>query len=151
MTGETTAVSSASEMLPLIELTAITSYEIAGRRASSPEADPIGADDLNVMIRGDERSLETRARMHVVSTDAEFVADVSATYTYSHALEVPQEVVTEFVERVGIMTVFPYLREAIHTTASRLGVDQPVLGLIRAGGFRLNLAGEESGEEQLPD
>jgi hypothetical protein len=130
-------VTSAADLLPLIELTAITTYEVAGRRAARDDGVD-QSDDIQVMVRVEGDDLETRARMYVVTQQAELVADVSATYSLREALEIPEAVVAEFVERVGVMAVFPYLREAIHTTATRLGVDAPVLGLLRAGNFKLN-------------
>lgn len=45
----------------------------------------------------------------------------------------PAAVVAEFIERVGLMAVFPFLREAVFTTASRLGVPPPVVEILRAG------------------
>jgi hypothetical protein len=148
----TRVVSSAVELLPLIELTAITTYEVRGARVTREEQGVSGADDLQVLVRGGDDSLETRVRMQVLTEEAELLADVGATYSFSEPLELPQEVVAEFVERVGVMAAFPYLREAIHTTATRLGVNVPVLGLLRSGSFSLNLAKQqdEDSEQSAP-
>jgi hypothetical protein len=144
----TTSVASAADLLPLVELTAITTYEVGGRRGEEKPDDAgssESSDDFQIKVRLSDSDLETRARVRVDSAQAELIADVSATYTFTEPLELSREVVGEFVERVGVMSVFPYLREAIHTTASRLGVDAPVLGLLRAGSFRLNIS--EDGDE----
>ena len=36
------------------------------------------------------------------------------------------------------MTLVPYLRESVHTTAARLGVKVPMLGIVRQGDFTLS-------------
>jgi len=38
------------------------------------------------------------------------------------------------------VAAFPFLRESIFTTATRLGATAPVLGLLRAGQFRVGPA-----------
>ena len=133
------SVATAADLLPLVELTAITTYEISGQRVAEAEASvqEVG-DDFQVMVRLGAQDLETRGRVRVQTSQAVLIADVSATYTFSEPVDLSSDVVGEFVERVGVMAIFPYLREAVHTTASRLGVDAPVLGLLRAGNFRIS-------------
>lgn len=142
----TRTVSSAAEMLPLIELTDIRVYEVAGRRADAGDGDAARKVDeaLTLHARGDSTWFETRARMLVRTEDADLVADTAAIYTFSEALAFSQDVATEFVERVGVMAVYPFLREQICSMATRLGVAPPIVGLLKAGQFTLDPPGEQA-------
>lgn len=139
MTTKPKAVKSAVELLSYVELTDITHYEVLGkRRATEPEDgfEP-GARDPEVMVRKEDGTLETRVRLTFEAVDARLVADVSAIYTLSEPLEISEEAISEFLERVGVMAVFPYLRAALHGSAAQLGVDVPVLGLLRPSSLRV--------------
>lgn len=137
-------VADAAEMLPLAELTEIKVYEIGGRRLDDadnvPEREP--AESMSVHARGTDTWLETRLRLDVHTAEADLLADAGAVFSFNEPLDVPEAVVGEFVEKVGVMAVYPFLREQIFTTASRLGVPAPVLGLLRAGGFTIDQSGE---------
>jgi len=130
-------VDSTVALLEAVELTRITHYEVSGRRHASDATVEEGVRPPQVMVRKSELEIETRMRMVVETDVAVFTADISATYTLAEPAHVPDEVVTDFLERVGLMAVYPYAREAIHTSASRLAVDAPVLGLLRTGSVRI--------------
>ena len=136
-------VADAAEMLPLVELTEIRVYEVAGRRAAVAEDrdDRTAGESLAVSAQGSDTWFETRAKMIVRTEDADLVAHAGAVFTYAEPLEVPEAVAAEFVEKVGVMAVFPFLREQVFSSAARLGVAPPVVGLLRAGGFRIEPPG----------
>ncbi len=140
--SEARVVSSAAEMLPLAELTGIKVFEIAGRRVERAEDEPARepSESFSVLTRSGATWFETRSKMVVRTADADLVADAAAIFSYSEPLDVPQNVAGEFVEKVGLMAVYPFLREQVFTAASRLGVAPPVLGLLRAGGFTVGPA-----------
>ena len=125
----------ARELLEVAELVDIITFELRGKRVTHdgdiPE--PVPA----VAVRLSDEALETRLRLDVWTEDARIFADVAAVYALSEPVHLEGHVVQEFVERAGIMAVYPFVREAIFSTASRLGVKPPVLGLLRAGQFRI--------------
>lgn len=148
------------EMLQLAELEDIKYYELAARLRAKPwdEADagteggPVaesgdageveqpedGQDNqLVVSMRSSSTSIEVRVRMVVQNPVAEFVADVSAQYHLTEPLDLNEELRTEFAERVGVMAVWPFLREGLHAQGARLRTEVPLLGIIRQGQFRL--------------
>lgn len=131
---------SAADLLPLVELTGIKTYEFRGRR-HSPELDTsdAGEESMEVMARFEDGCIEARLRFEKRTDDAVFLADVSALYSMSQTMEIPEPVLHEFLERVGVMAVFPFIRESVITTAARLGVAIPVLGLLRSGGFKIGV------------
>lgn len=135
-------VADAAELLSLGELTEIRVYEVAGKRVQDDDGGEAreAADALQIQARGGENWFETRGKMVVQTAEADLVADAAAIFTFREPVQVSQEVATEFIARVGVMAVYPFLREQIHTTASRLGVPAPVVGLLRAGGFQVDAA-----------
>lgn len=84
-------------------------------------------------------------RMTIDAGDGQLVDTVSVTYTRPTDEEIPDPVQNEFVERVAIMTAFPYLREGIQALGSRLEFDPiPVLPILKQGQFRAQRSPETS-------
>lgn len=136
----------ARELLQFVELTAIQVFEISGRLAD-PDSDGLEdtgevSPELGVRVSGD--ALTVRMRLELVSKDAVYVADMAVEYTLDRPVNFLGSVASEFVERVAAMAVFPYVRESIFTTATRMGRDAPVLGLMKSGDFSV-------GEMEGPD
>lgn len=98
---------------------------------------------MSVTARGEPDWIEIRCRLTVQTVDADLVVDRSAIFRYSEPLEVGSEVVLEFIEKVGVMSVYPYLREAVTRLATDLGVSPPVMGLLRAGTVRVSDLAED--------
>lgn len=135
-------VGSAAEFLSRTELTEIRTYFLQGERAERAAAEE---SKLSISARGDASWLEVLCRMALKTEDAELVVDRSAMFTHAEPLELGQETVREFIEKVGVMTVYPYLCESVFTLASNLGVSPPVMAFMRAGGIRVDeLAGTRS-------
>lgn len=138
---------SAAHLLELVELADIVIYEVHGVRRDS-------ADENNVVIsvqeRHDEKFIEPRFRMIVTDSNAQYTADVATRYVLTRPIELPRPVLREFIERVAIMAAFPFIRESIATTAARMELGVPVLGLLRAGSFTLDEGDlQETATEQM--
>ncbi|KTS70380.1 hypothetical protein NS206_00505 [Microbacterium testaceum] len=124
----------AADVLQASELTDIVVYEVAARRLRDvPESEP--AEDFGVQAHGTDEAFETRARLYLRTDEAEFVTEIGAFYTFSEPLRLSKPVAQEFLSRVGIMAVYPFIREQVFSSARRIGVASPVLGLLRAGQF----------------
>lgn len=134
------ALESAADLLPFVELTGIKTYEMRGRLID-PELDTSDAsgESMQVMARAEDNMIEARLRFEKQTDDAVLLADVSALYKLSEPVDIPEAVLHDFLERVGVMAVFPFIRESVITTASRLGVEIPVLGLLRSGAFKIGI------------
>lgn len=120
------------DLVQLVELTEFRSYRLLGERVPDAEG-RTETQSLSVLAGGDSTHIECRVRMELQTEHANLEADIGAVYTTPEPVEMPAAVVAEFIERVGLMAVFPFLREAVFTTASRLGVPPPVVGILRAG------------------
>lgn len=133
----------ARDMLPVLELNRVTPYEVAGKRVSAPEVTEI-TSSMESMIGGEEgKSFVFRVRQRVKTSEAEIAADFEAEYRFSEpGGQISEEAQVEFAEKVAFMALVPYLRESVHTTAMRLGVQPPLLGMVRQGEFRLRADGD---------
>lgn len=123
-------ITDARELLELTELTDIAFYEIGARRNPDVEDTPVSID---IALRREELLLEIRCRATVLGGGGEYLVDASAVFTLQEPVQAPEAAIAEFVERVGVMSVYPYLREAITQSAAKLGLDRPVLRLLRPG------------------
>lgn len=135
MTAKAT-VASVMDLLAIADLTGITTYAISGERHGDG-AEHETEQEMAVAVREGELGFETRIRMTQTTPEAKLVADIGATYTLEHPVDLAPGVMNEFVERVGVMAIFPYLREAVSTTATRIGVPAPIYGLMRQGQVHL--------------
>lgn len=131
------------------ELRAISFLEVSGRRKEA-RAEGLGevvdeesSSKLRVWRRAEGGQFEVRGRIEVEGAEASFVADVSAVFDIEALGELDAETEQEFTERVGIMVIYPYLREAVHQSAQRLAVDIPLLSLMTPVRLRSLHVGEE--------
>lgn len=134
------AIEDIRELLDLVELVDMRVYSAAGHRKDSLASqghDESGEIELNFMERHTEEVIENRFRMKVENEEAVYSADIGAIYSLREPVNPVPSLIAEFAERVGFMSVFPYLRESISTSASRLGLPIPVLGIVRPGDFQI--------------
>jgi len=118
-------------LVRLAELKAVVTYGLSAVREESDLAVP--EQDLGYMHRVSEEQLESRFQFTVRTADAKLRADIAVRYDFDQPLAPTEAVLLEFAERVGVMAAFPFLREAIFSLATRLGVEAPVVGLLKAG------------------
>lgn len=148
--GESVRVDSAAELLEHTELAEIRTYALSAERHDSQETEQA---NIAVSVRTEPAWLETRCRLTLATDDATLVVDRSAIFTHRAPIEASDTAIREFVERVGVMSVYPYLREGVFTLAGNLGVSAPVMALIRAGQVRLDLTRNDPtqpAEQQTP-
>lgn len=157
MTGSE-PVTSAVELLSITELVGVKTYELRSllvggrdgeREATGPEEG--AASDLGpeVMVRYEGKMIEARLRLEHRTEEAILTADIAVIYEMREARKITNAALGEFLEKVGVMAVFPFIREAIVTSAARLGVAVPVLGMLRAGGFSVGLPAETQDPARL--
>ncbi|WP_449283229.1 hypothetical protein [Leucobacter sp.] len=144
----TRQVSDIHELIELIDLEGIAKHEERARvvRVSSENAE---SEVRQVNSLGLERrfpeGFSLRLRTVVGFEDAEYVSDIAGLYSFSEPAEASADVLQEFIERVGFFALYPFLRESVFSSATRLGRTPPLMGLIKAG--ELSLSGEMSEAE----
>lgn len=124
------------DLLFVLDLKGVRYYEISGRRL--PEDRP---DDmlfaLEIQQRHHESTFEIRFKLGVTHPQADYVIDVASIYGSTEPITFGDALATEFIEKVAVMAVYPFLREALASTAARLELSVPMLGLLKAGQFKV--------------
>lgn len=138
----------ARELLDFINLTDVRYYEVSARRVDDPEDRPDEPQPtMELMEHHDDQKLIARFRMTVATRAADLKADLAVHYAISEPLHLTPPVVAEFLEKVAVMAAYPYLRESIATSAVRLGIDVPTLGLMKQGDLQVELPGTVSEDD----
>jgi hypothetical protein len=136
-------VSDIGDLLALIDLTGVRTFEVSGRLLEHEDTpDSEEKQDAQVLVRETSEELLVRVRLTIQTADAQLVADCASIFELKEpdaeeSVEIEADLKREFAERVGVMAVYPFLRESIFTTAARLQVAAPVLGLLKVGQFSL--------------
>ena len=134
-------ITEAKDLFALTELDGIRFYEVSGVRRDDAR-DP--GVEIEVRLRRDEREIEIRCAAHVTAEDADYRSDASAVFTLNGPVEISDAALSEFVERVGVMTVYPYLRESIDQSAAKLGAARPTMKLLRPGDITVSVPADET-------
>ncbi|MGE9695126.1 MULTISPECIES: hypothetical protein [unclassified Streptomyces] len=133
-------VSSLEELQQLAELVDVVYYEVSGRRTEGFDASD-GADeemkaagddraDIRLMQRMEGNRLAVRTRALVVTSEGRLVADVAALFRTPEPVRIPAAVAKRFAAVIATPVTRPYLREAIHQSAVKLGIAAPVLPVL---------------------
>ncbi len=78
-----------------------------------------------------------RFRVLVEHTQASYAIEVGTRYTTEEPVDLEPSVLRDFIEKVAIMAAFPFIREGVATTAAKLEVEVPIMGILRQGEFSL--------------
>lgn len=137
-TTATRALSSVEELRDTAELVDIVYYEVSGRRFDG--FSNIGCRDegaleddtaeIELMQRLEGDTIYIRMRALVLTVQGRLIADVAVVFRTPQRVSVPPPVVSQFADVIATPIVRPYLREAIHQTAVRLGIDAPLLSIL---------------------
>ncbi|MFI9602757.1 hypothetical protein ACIHCX_23410 [Streptomyces sp. NPDC052043] len=131
-------VSSLEELQQLAELLDIVYYEVSGRRSdgfdqpSDDAEEEIGDDraDIQLMQRVEGNHLAVRTRAMVVTSEGRMVADVAAVFRTPEPVSIPAAIAKRFAAVIATPVTRPYLREAIHQSAVKLGIAAPLLSVL---------------------
>ncbi|MFF2148995.1 hypothetical protein [Kitasatospora sp. NPDC058190] len=125
---------SLDEIAEAAELLDVTFLEVSGRRLFDQQEARLEEDGRTSLLtwlrEGDDGTvLEVRCRLEVGNTQADFAVDAVAAFSAGGPFELAPGLQQRFIEQIGITVLYPYLRESLHSTATRLGVDTPMLSL----------------------
>ncbi|MFI2702210.1 hypothetical protein [Cellulosimicrobium composti] len=156
---EQTAITTVEELVELLDLTKLHTYELIATARDEHEeipsdAEPVEPGDERIRVRTGIRSreagLDYRVEVSVEHARGQILADMGAFYESSSPMELTgdsEEAVTEFGDRVAMMVLFPYLRQAISDLGHRVSVEI-TLPMLRPG--QLTFApneGEDDGDQ----
>ncbi|MEU0145781.1 hypothetical protein [Streptomyces sp. NPDC006288] len=131
-------VSSLEELQQLAELIDIVYYEVSARRADgfdqlrddSEEERSGDQAEIQLMQRMEGNQLAVRMRAMVVTSEGRMVADVAAVFRTPEPISIPAAVAKRFAEIIATPVTRPYLREAIHQSAVKVGIAAPLLSVL---------------------
>lgn len=129
------------DLMEIISLQEIRHFELRGIVTGPPsteDSDPDIAMEYSEFV--DESSVHCRFRFTVETSDARYLTDLASVFALEEPASIDRLVMKDFAERVGFMAAFPYIRESLTTTASRMGRRAPLIGLMRPGDLQIELS-----------
>ncbi|MHA7146748.1 hypothetical protein ACX80U_18735 [Arthrobacter sp. TmT3-37] len=139
-------IESIEQMVNEVALSSIDYFELSAR-SKAGFGDDIGADEnqppeIKLTIQGIAGKFRVRLHVFVAAALGEVVVDLAVTYDLDEKYEVPQDIGVDFANRVGVMALLPYVREAIHSQTSKVFGEGLLMPILRAGD--LEFSQEES-------
>jgi hypothetical protein len=90
---------------------------------------------LTVMFRCDDEELGVRCKTFVVCAREDAAAvigvDVEAIFSLARPVSIPPGIMQEFIQRFGLMVLWPYVRSAVASGAAQLSLTPPPLRLLK--------------------
>lgn len=126
-------------------LVAIDYHEISAERLSpdSVQEGDEGNFSVEVQTRSDEGSFGVRLYGTLTFPGGKAVAGVAGEYELLNDAKPEDRTIRAFANEVGVMTVYPYLREAISTITGRVFGDPVNLPLVGRGDISVALSDED--------
>lgn len=126
------------EVVQAYDLTEIKHYGLLAQRRDPSDEDP-SSDQVELKTRTHDGPgyLEARFRGSMKTHDADLSVDLAVIFTSESKVTISQTVMPQFLADVALMAAYPYIREALMTSAARLGVERPLVGLLRRGDVEL--------------
>ncbi|MDS2172536.1 hypothetical protein Q7C18_07510 [Nesterenkonia sp. CL21] len=131
------------ELIQRSDLAGIQFHELSAKLHSNVKAvDPDVPEEADVTLRYQTRAGENlfgvRAQVELTSASGEAKAVVAAEYELNSGLTPAPELLELFATEVGMMTLFPYLREGISSATSRVFGRPVLLPVLQRGQIRSN-------------
>lgn len=131
------------EVVPHLELTGVHFLELGARRLDyQPDADdlpPVLAEldetdvaEMGVAARQTDEQLLVRVQGGINTDNVHVRITAAATFAKLQPVVLDGPTTSVFIEKVAIMAIYPFIRQAVHDMSSRLG-SPATLHLLRAG------------------
>ena len=131
------------ELIENCELRSIECYEILARRHDATKIDGSeerdGQFSVTVQQRSDDESFGVRLVGTANMSIGEATASIAGEYDLLNGCRPSQRTLQLFTNEVGVMTVFPYLREAISTATSRVFGEPLLLPTVERGQITIDV------------
>lgn len=82
------------------------------------------------MQRMEGNRLSVRTRAMVVTSEGRMIADVAAVFRTPEPVSIPAAIAKRFAAVIATPVTRPYVREAIHQSAVKLGISAPLLSVL---------------------
>lgn len=118
----------------------------AERLVESDEVPETVSRRHQLLARQTERVLHARVDSQIQSPEARFRLNALAVYEKQTEFFVSEDVQKDFLERVGVFAIWPYLRAQLHQLCDGLSVERVPLPMIRQGQVTLAAATVNQGD-----
>ncbi|MEO6987494.1 MAG: hypothetical protein ABI239_02495 [Aquihabitans sp.] len=138
---------SSDELVAAVKLTDLDFSEVSARRREAgqgPNSDSTHVDDSELSVTATRRPdrIEVLCSVDHTAADATYRVAVRGVFQASEPFEVADDVMTGFVQQVGVMALYPFLREAVRDLSAKIGAQPALMDLIRPGQIHLGLQGK---------
>ena len=126
----------ASEIVDRVRLEDVSFSEVSGRRLESTSGfaeDP----SAKLMVRENDREVQARVELELRSAGAVFQLSSVATFAKLEPFTMSSASAEEFLQKVAVFAIWPYLRAEVQQLSSTLGVSAVALPLLRQGEVQL--------------
>ncbi|MDX1878942.1 hypothetical protein SBE55_14070 [Mycolicibacterium sp. 141076] len=159
-------IETTAQLIELADLREVVYHELVAGRVTEATAreltlrseelhapgDPECEAEVSFRTRVEDDSLAVGGRVETCNAYGSFVVDCEAVFAVPAPVSRNKpEIVREFVEQVGALVVFPYVRAAVASLASQISVPAPPLPLLRVGDVVLRPDEEPIVEEPPSD
>jgi len=128
MNVEITKIASIEEAIELLQPIDVEFYHLSANvDESGQHPDDDSEDDEQAQVhvatarRVGESGVDYRCRLTVQIPGVEIVVDGAILYQASSYVEIAKSVCKEFGDEIAVMSLFPYLRQAVSDLADRIG------------------------------
>jgi hypothetical protein len=129
-----TPIQSAQELLIHGELVDVRYHSLSAVTLDEPR-ESFESDDVEqtveVQFGSADRVIEVRANVLVKTRIAEYSVTGVTQFHVEDGVDYSDEAAAEFAEKVGVMAIYPYLREAIQSLTTRLHESPVTMPLMR--------------------
>jgi hypothetical protein len=153
MAAELVQIEDTRQMLDLLVLDDIYFLELSVARTDNSDDEDLDAGprlDHEIFSRHEPTAMSVRLRTVVEAKDASYQIDVVTDYQSTVAFEAPDAVRRDFIERVALMAMWPYIRVAVSDLAARMRTEAITLGLFKVGDIQLGEVTETDPYEAVP-
>ena len=126
----------ASEIVDRVRLEDVSFSEVSGRRLESA-TDFAEDPSAKLMVRENDREVQARVELEVRSEEASLRLSSVATFGKLEPFTMSSASAEEFLQKVAVFAIWPYLRAEVQQLSSTLGVPSVALPLLRQGEVQL--------------
>ena len=125
-----------SEIVDRVRLEDVSFSEVSGMRLEST-FDAAEDPAVKLMVRENDREVQARVELEVRSEGAVFRLISVATFAKLEPFTMTSASAGEFLQKVAVFAIWPYLRAELKQLSNALGVPAATLPLLRQGEVRL--------------
>lgn len=97
-------------------------------------------------LRNENGGIGVRLSTHLELAIGTVDVDVAIDYSLTETVEVPQHVLLEFANEVGVMALIPYVRESIANLSARVFNRAVLMPMIQRGELSFDAEGDDDSE-----